>query len=135
MTDIQFALTEFAAVLRRENHENLLQDLLGKPYIVELVLSGTSFFSDGVVTVILESVHPGISKKPAVNDWILEHFPSEPKSFENSFSGKLLGQLANFFLLYSASAEKAASSLREYHRTVQLAREVMRTLLTVTFLE
>ena len=71
-----------------------------------------------------------------MNDWILEHFPSEPKSFEDSFSGKLLGQLANFFLLYSPSVgRKAASSLRDYHRTVKLAREVIRILLTVTFLE
>jgi hypothetical protein len=71
-----------------------------------------------------------------VNDWILEHFPSEPKSFEDSFSGKLLGQLDSFFVLYSSSAdEKTTSSLRDYHRTVELAREVIRTLLTVTFLE
>ena len=56
MTKIQIALTEFAAVLNRENHAILLQDSLGKPYIIELVLSGMSFFSGGVVTVTLKSI-------------------------------------------------------------------------------
>lgn len=71
-----------------------------------------------------------------MNDWVLENFPSEPGFFEDSFSAKLLGQLANFFVLYSSSAdEKTAASLRSHHRTVNLAQEVIRTLLTVTFLE
>jgi hypothetical protein len=45
MTKIQAVMTEFAAVVNRENHEILLQDCLGKPYIIELVLSGMPFFS------------------------------------------------------------------------------------------
>jgi len=71
-----------------------------------------------------------------LNDWIIECFPAEPKSFEDSFACKLLIELANFFLFYSSSAnQEAASSLCDHHRTVELARKVIQTLLTVTFLE
>ncbi len=50
VTKIQNALNEFAAVLSRENHVILLQDLLGKAHIIELVLSSMFFFPDSVVT-------------------------------------------------------------------------------------
>jgi len=78
----------------------------------------------------------GINDEIGLNDWILNDFPKEPKSFENSFAHRLLAELANFFLFYVVSAdEETASLLRSHHRTVQLAPQVIQTLLTVTFLD
>src|SRR6266545_592746 len=78
----------------------------------------------------------GISEEIPLDAWILDNFPSEPKSFENSFAHQLLVVLSEFFLFYSSSAdEETASLLRSHHHTVQLAPLVIRSLLTATFLE
>jgi len=71
-----------------------------------------------------------------LNDWILQEFPSEPKAFEKSFAYELLVKLSNFFLFYSASADmETASLLRDHHHYVQLASEIISTLLTTAYLE
>lgn len=71
-----------------------------------------------------------------MNDWILQEFPSEPKGFEKSFAYELLVKLSKFFLFYSSSADmETASLLRDHHQYVQLASEIVSTLLTTAYLE
>lgn len=77
-----------------------------------------------------------MSDEIPLDAWILDDFPSEPESFENSFAHQLIVVLSNFFLFYSSSADCETSSLlRSHHQTVQLGPVVIRTLLTATFLE
>jgi len=78
----------------------------------------------------------GINNEIGLKDWILSDFPSEPKLFINSFAHRILVELANFFLFYLPSAdEETVSLLRNHHRTVQWAPDVIQALLTMTFLD
>ena len=67
-----------------------------------------------------------------IREWILEQFPSTPKSFENSLFSKLLVKFSNFFL-FQSSAD--ADVYKRYHQTVGLAPEIFQSLSAMIFLE
>ncbi|KAF8972584.1 hypothetical protein BDZ97DRAFT_1752471 [Flammula alnicola] len=109
---INDALNEFASVLSRANHVQALEDVFDNSHIVELILSG-------------------LSDEIPLSEWILEQFPTSPKSFESSFSSKLISKLSHFFLFHLSSDE----TVRNHHQTANLAPEILQALFAGIFLE
>ncbi|PPQ78819.1 hypothetical protein CVT25_010688 [Psilocybe cyanescens] len=108
---IDEALYEFIAVVNETNYSQVLEDLLDKSHIVELIISG-------------------ISDEIPLQEWILEGFPSSTQSFETTFTWKLLSKLSEFFLFHSS----VDPVLRKHHQTVKLAPEILQALFAMTVL-
>ena len=66
--------------------------------------------------------------------WILDDFPSNPNSFENSLASGLLRELCAFFLFYCSSADaETASFLRHHNHYVHHGSEILRILQSMPF--
>lgn len=125
---IDEALYEFIAVVNETNYSQVLEDLLDKSHIVELIISGK--FSLHFLQAKIDVCRLGISDEIPLQEWILEGFPSSTQSFETTFTWKLLSKLSEFFLFHSS----VDPVLRKHHQTVKLAPEILQALFAMTVL-
>lgn len=127
---IENALLQFSTVLTEANHNQVLQDLLNKDRIIELVLSGVSPSLRAAKQPLTRS--KGLTDIP-LSQWILAQYPTAPTQFESSFHAQLLSKLSTFLLFQLSPREDLPTDVRDHQGVIKNATDALRILQTLTF--